>query len=132
MISDGELERRLKALETKMNSGHSSPGTFRILRVEGGLPGPINWAYAGLHRWEREPDEDLEVFVERAARAAYAEGEMSLNVGGLPRGGEIHEKFATFEDWWATVAPYYAEVPPEEPQSYIHRGPVMSIRGRLG
>jgi hypothetical protein len=119
MISDSELARRLEALERRMNEDQPSRpgGPFRILRVTGGLPGPINWAYAGSHRWKREAEEELEAFCERAARAAKAEGETSLNVGGLPRGDELAE-FKTFEEWWATIAPDYSDVPPEEPPGY--------------
>jgi hypothetical protein len=48
---------------------------------------------------------------------------MAMNVGGLPRSDE-YAKFETsdggfdFEAWWATVAPYYSDVPPEEPAGY--------------
>jgi hypothetical protein len=80
------------------------------LLVTGGLPGPINWAYAGALRWKREPGEDLEQFAERCAAAAVAAGETSLIIGGLPRGDEMDE-FGSFEEWWATIAPNYSDVP---------------------
>jgi len=54
---------------------------------------------------------------------------MAMNVGGLPRGDEL-AKFKTsdggfdFEAWWQTVAPYYPEIPPEEPTGYRRPSPV--------
>jgi len=123
MISDNEMERRLKAIEKRVRA-KPGVGTFRILEITGGLPGPINFAYAGSHRWERAGDEEFEDFVERSARAAFAAGEMILNVGGLPRGDE-YTKYCKpdgdfdFERWWQEVAaPHYPEVPPEEPAGY--------------
>ncbi|OKO81930.1 hypothetical protein AC629_24865 [Bradyrhizobium sp. NAS80.1] len=109
---------RIKALLAKIErllnaKRRPTDKVFRTLFVEGGLPGPINWAYAGTLRWKREPDEDLEAFARRAAAAAYAAGEMALTVGGLPRGDELAE-FETFEEWWSTIAPHYSDVPPEE------------------
>ena len=83
----------------------------------GGLPGPINHAYAGNHRWDRAEGEELESFVQRSAYAGIEAGEMALNVGGLPRGDEL-DKFATFEDWWASIAEHYPEVPDPEPAGY--------------
>jgi hypothetical protein len=70
-------ETRIAALERlgrRLNAKHSP---LHILLVSGGLPGPINWAYAGQHRWRREADETLDVFAERAACAACAAGETS-------------------------------------------------------
>lgn len=112
-MNNDDLEKRVARLQDRLNSEQPSRpgGPFRILLVTGGLPGPINWAYAGSHRWKREAEESIEQFAERAARAAKAEGETSLNIGGLPRGDELAE-FATFEEWWATIAPHYDDVPP--------------------
>lgn len=110
-----DLEKRVAAIEHKLNLQRTPDGKppFRILLIEGGLPGPINWAYAGESRWERDDGEELEAFIQRTAQAALAAGETRLNVGGLPRGGEL-AKFASFDEWWATVAPHYSEVPPVE------------------
>ncbi len=60
---------------------------------------------------EAADGEELEAFIERTAQAALAAGEASLNVGGLPRSDEL-AKFANFEEWWATIAPHYDDVPP--------------------
>ena len=108
-----DFEKRLAAIERKLNLQRTPDGTppFRILRIEGGLPGPINWAYAGDARWKRDDGEELEAFIERTAQAALAAGEASLTVGGLPRSDELG-KFASFEEWWATIAPHYDDVPP--------------------
>ena len=116
------FKERLKAIEARMRK-KAGGGTFRILEISGGLPGPIGFAYAGTHRWERTEGEGFEAFVLRSADAALAAGETALNVGGLPRSDE-YAKFATsdggfdFEAWWATVAPFYPDVPPEEPAGY--------------
>ncbi|UQD95230.1 hypothetical protein [Bradyrhizobium japonicum] len=108
------IKALLAAIERKLNAKrHSTDKAFRILIVEGGLPGPINWAYAGAMRWKREADEDLEAFTKRAAAAAHAAGEMALTVGGLPRSDEL-AGFHTFEEWWSTIAPHYSDVPPEQ------------------
>jgi len=48
-----------------------------------------------------------------------------VNVGGLPRGGEMDE-FESFGQWWGTIAPDYPDVPSEEP---IWRGPGRSPFG---
>jgi hypothetical protein len=119
------FNERLKAIEQRINA-RPGAGIFRILRITGGLPGPINFAYAGEHRWDRDDGEEFEAFVRRSADAAIAAGEMAINVGGLPRGDEF-DRFKTaagefdFEAWWATVAPYYPEVPDCEPDGYVRK-----------
>jgi hypothetical protein len=112
------FKERLEAIEQRTNAKPGA-GTFRIMQITGGLSGPINFAYAGSHRWDRAEGEDFEAFVQRSTYAAFEAGEMAMTVGGLPRGNE-QAKFRKpdgefdFEAWWATVAPYYPEVPPEE------------------
>ncbi|TCU75299.1 hypothetical protein EDE08_103519 [Bradyrhizobium sp. R2.2-H] len=109
-----KIEARLAAVQRKLNAKHHpTDNTFRILIVHGGLPGPIDWAYGGAHRWRREPGEELEAFTERAAAAAIGVGERALNVGGLPRSDEL-AGFSSFEEWWSTIAPHYDDVPPEQ------------------
>jgi hypothetical protein len=115
-----DFKARLEAIEQRMNTKPAT-GTFRILLITGGLPGPINFAYAGAHRWDRAEGEDFDAFVQRSAYAAFEAGEMAINVGGLPRGDEM-ARFATFEDWWQTVAPFYPEVPDEEPAGFVRQG----------
>jgi hypothetical protein len=114
------FKERIATIE-KWISAKPGAGTFRILLITGGLPGPINFAYAGTHRWDRGDGEEFETFVQRSALAAFEAGEMAMNVGGLPRGDEM-ARFATFEDWWQTVAPFYPEVPDEEEAGYVRRG----------
>ena len=100
-----DFKARLEAIEQRMNTKPGA-GTFRILLITGGLPGPINFAYSGEHRWDRAEGEDFDAFVRRSADAAFEAGKMNLTVGGLPRSDEM-ARFATFEDWWQTVAPFY-------------------------
>ena len=129
------FEERLRGIEARLRKKPGA-GVFSILEITGGLPGPINFAYAGLHRWERGDGEDFDAFVQRAAYAALEAGEMAMNVGGLPRSDEM-ARFKTsdggfdFEAWWATVAPYYPEVPDPEPAGYRHPPPGLRAIDRL-
>jgi len=114
---------RLKAIEDQMRKTPGGGG-FTILEITGGLPGPISFAYAGPHRWDRAEGEDYEAFVLRAAIAAFKAGEMLLKVGGLPCGDE-YESYRKpdgefdFERWWSEVAaPFYPDVPDCEPAGY--------------
>jgi hypothetical protein len=125
------FKERLEAIEARLRTKPGA-GMFSILEVTGCLPGPINFAYAGLHRWDRAEGEGFEAFVRRAADAAIESGQMALNVGGLPRSDE-YAKYRKpdgefdFERWWQEVAaPYYPEVPPEEPAGY--RPPSPGLR----
>jgi hypothetical protein len=119
------FEERLRAIEDRLRKKPGA-GFFCILQISGCLPGPINFAYAGSHRWDRAEGEDFEDFVKRSAYAALEAGQMTMNVGGLPRGDE-YAKFKTpdggfdFDAWWETVAPYYPEVPDEELAGYVRR-----------
>jgi hypothetical protein len=112
------LEKRIAAIERKLNATrHPTDGAFRILVIEGGV-GEIRWSYAGALKWKREPEETLENFTERSAAAAIAAGETSLVVGGLPRGEDEMAGFADFEAWFQHVQPNYSDVPPEEAPGY--------------
>jgi hypothetical protein len=86
--------------------------------------GPINHARAGAHRWERETNEELEAFVDRAATAARDAGELHLVVGGLRDVRELKAKYgdgdAGFNAWWeAEMAQHYPEVPEPERLGYV-------------
>ncbi len=41
------LRNDSKAIEERISAKPGAAGTFRILQITGGLPGPINFAYAG-------------------------------------------------------------------------------------
>jgi hypothetical protein len=130
------FKERLEAIEARMRTKPGA-GTFVILEITGGLPGPINFAYAGGQRWDRADGEDFNAFVRRAADAALEAGQMAVNVGGLPRGGE-YEKYRKpdgefdFERWWQEVAaPHYPEVPDPEPEGDRHPSPVQRAIDRL-
>jgi hypothetical protein len=111
-----DLEKRIAAIEAKINRGGNGTPSFEIVLVEGCLPvGPPKWSYAGDHRWQRDPEESLEQFVQRSAEAAMAAGEKLLKVGGLPHDTEWHDLYPDFESFWrAECAPHYSDVPPEE------------------
>src|SRR5258706_10364677 len=106
-MSSSDLEKRIAEIERRLSAKHSS--AFRILLVTGGLPGGPAMAHAGAHKWYRERAETLEHFTERAAQAALALSEPSLIVGGLPDSLE-EMGFATFDEWWNTVAADYPDV----------------------
>jgi hypothetical protein len=114
---------RINAIEDQMRKKPGARG-FTILEITGGLPGPINFSYAGQHRWDRAEGEDYEAFVLRSAHAAIKAGEMLLRVGGLPRSDE-YEQYRKpdgefdFERWWSEVAaPHYPDVPDCEPAGF--------------
>src|SRR4051812_1463487 len=105
-----DFKTRLKGIEQRI-SAKAGAGTFRILLIAGGLPGPINFAYAGARRWDRAEGEDFDNFIQRSVFAAREAGERAINIGGLLRGDEL-AKFKSseggfdFEAWWETVAPF--------------------------
>jgi hypothetical protein len=114
---------RLDAIERQLNAKPGG-GAFHILQISGCLPGPVNHAYAGPHRWDRAEGEEHEAFARRAAQAAVEAGEMEMVLGGLPGRDEVAKFWKPdgefdFDAWWATIAPYYPEVPPEEPAGYV-------------
>jgi hypothetical protein len=117
------FNERLAAIEARMRKKPGGGG-FTILEITGGLPVPISFAYAGSHRWDRAEGEDYEAFVQRSALAAFKAGEMSVNVGGLPRSDEYAKYYKPdgefdFDRWWQEVAaPHYPDVPPEEASGY--------------
>jgi hypothetical protein len=120
-----DIEKRLAAIERRLNAmGPASPGGFRILIVEGLLPGEPRWAYASEHKWKRETNESLDAFVERAARAAKGLAQTSLIVGGLPRASDEMAEYADFDAWWNAVAPNYSDVPDEEASGFARRRPL--------
>jgi hypothetical protein len=80
----------------------SGAAAIRALRssacASGGLPGPVNYAYAGTHRWDRADGEEFDAFVQRSAYTPPSRSaRWPIDVGGLPRSDEI-ARFATFED----------------------------------
>lgn len=127
------FNERIKAIEDQMRKKPGGGG-FTILEITGGLPGPINFAYAGTHRWDRAKGEDYDAFVQRSAIEAVKAGEMLLRVGGLPRTDEYAAYYKPdgefdFDRWWSEVAaPFYPDVPDCEPAGYVR----TSRHGRMG
>jgi hypothetical protein len=112
------FKERLAAIEAALRRKPGA-GMFTIWEISGGLPCPVNFAYAGDLRWDRADGEDMDAFIRRSADAAIEAGHhMSLIVGGLPKGDE-YSKYRKpdgefdFDAWWeAECAPTYSEVPP--------------------
>ena len=74
------IDRRLDAAEQTARAKFRG---FHIIRVTGGLPGPIRCATAnGLH-WERLSDEPIEVFEKRVIEAAESAKSKTVVIGGL-------------------------------------------------
>jgi hypothetical protein len=122
------FRQRLDEIEQQLRRTPGA-GMFSILQVAGCLPGPLSYAYSGDMRWERAEGEDTEAFIRRAADAAIEANQMSLNVGGLPRGDEYAQYLKPdgefdFDRWWQEVAaPHYPEVPDPEPVGYRRPSP---------
>jgi hypothetical protein len=130
------FSERLKAIEAMLRRKPGA-GTFTIIEISGGLPGPVNFAEAGDLRWSRAEGEEFESFVRRAADDAIAAGHVGMVVGGLPS-ADVYQQYVLadgefdFPRWWREVAePHYPEVPPCEPIGY-HRptSPVSSLLDR--
>jgi hypothetical protein len=112
MTSNNELQRRLAALEKKMNSSeYRGPEGLQTIVGYGFLPpGVPIFANAGALEWfrgmtaEGEIIEDLDVFCHRCHAEAKAAGEKLLTIGFLPRDGSETQRAAAklAEDYyWA-------------------------------
>jgi hypothetical protein len=116
MISDSELERRLKALEARMNSSEhrsqSSGGPLHVVVITGVWPFEPVFAVAGQHGFLRNPDDSLDEFADRCAQEARAHGEPLLVVGGLPDRQEHQSAVIAEYDRWLLTDD---GVPPCEP-----------------
>lgn len=111
-----ELQRRLEALEKKMNSSEHRGGSsqpLKVVVVYGCLPPGIPlWATVGSHEWFPDPGEELEAFAERAAAAARELKEPLLILGGLPKTeAQKDVALAAYDAWLLTDD----GVPPCEP-----------------
>jgi hypothetical protein len=107
---DRRIERRLRAAESraKRKKKRDDP---RVIRVEGGLPGPVRCARSnGLH-WERVSEEAMEDFEKRVFAAAKAAGAKNLVIGGLC--GCHWKEPGSFEAYLNGLD--FSDVPPEEP-----------------
>jgi hypothetical protein len=126
------LQRRLEALEARLNSSeHNSGelppgGPLRVLIVSGGLPSPDGpvFATAGQHEWLRDPGEDLGAFADRA-RAGARDAGVRLLIGGLPRSQAQHDvAMAAYDAWLLTDD----GVPPMEKSWPSRRTPIVPSR----
>jgi hypothetical protein len=120
----GDFERRLKALEDKLNIVRRPSGLgFKILHVGGCFtpPGEIPaFANCGALWWLRNPDEELEAFATRCANDVPAGESEDLIIGSLPRNEEqFAHAMVAYDRWLATDG----GVPPCE------EGPIRQRRG---
>jgi hypothetical protein len=74
------INRRVTAAEQE---ARSRAPVFRIIRMRGGLPGPIRCASADGSHWQRLADEPIEVFEKRIIAAAESAKSKTLVIGGL-------------------------------------------------
>jgi hypothetical protein len=74
------LNRRVAAAE---QAAISKAPAFRIIRVQGGLPGPVRCAQMDGVHCQRLPDESVEIFETRVIAAAESAKSKSVIFGGL-------------------------------------------------
>jgi hypothetical protein len=116
------LKTRIAALEARFRRMHGP--SFQLMIVTGCLPGPPpRWAYVDDLRWQREPEEDLEAFAERAVALAREAGKRALTIGGLPSADiEQYEGLGSFDRWWNEIGSVgYSDVPEPEAVGYSPR-----------
>jgi hypothetical protein len=104
MISDGEMERRLKQLERKINAARpSGSSALRIILVGGCFtpPGAVPaFANCGPLWWLRNPDEELLAFARRCVLEVPPGETDNLILGGLPRNAEQYHRAMMAYDLW--------------------------------
>ena len=122
-----ELERRIAALEAKLNAQQPPDRMpLRVVIVHGCLPpGEPLFATAGAHEWLREPGEDLEAFAKRAAQATREVQEGLLVIGGLPQSEAQHELALKAYSAWLLTAD---GVPPVEERAGRPAGGLIARR----
>jgi len=96
------FKRRLAAAERELKPKEKS---FRIIRVIGGLPGPVRYAGFGGLNWQRAINEPLDSFEGRVIAEAKTAGLSSVVIGGLPGPGANPEgfDFEEFEARWMEI-----------------------------
>jgi hypothetical protein len=103
-----KIEGRLRAAERQVK--RKKKDVLHVVRMEGGLPGPLRCASAnGLH-WERLSEEAVEDFETRIIAAAKTAGVKNLVIGGLC--DCYWKEPGSFEAY--LNGPDFPEVPPEE------------------
>jgi hypothetical protein len=129
-MTNDRLVRRLDALQKRMND-ERAPGApagdgLQIVVMTGLLPpGLPLFAMAGELEWLRGPDEDLDLFANRAAHGAAQAGQRLLVIGGFPMTqAQQDASQATYDAWLLTDD----GVPPME----TSRGaPVSAVESRM-
>lgn len=135
-MSNDELRKRLARLKAQLVEafGSAGPDGFMPVLVEGGLtPYPAIAQDSMGNEWIRDfaAGETVEDFAQRAASESRDLGARLCVIGGLPATTASDTLLAAMK---AASDHYYEheypDVPPEE--SFINRGPRMTIGGRLG
>jgi hypothetical protein len=129
MISDGDLERRLRAIEKKLNMRYAGGpgGPMVTLYFYGGLlPEPIIATTDNGGEWFRNyPDESLEA---RCGKEASEMGAQRMLINSMPDDGERQCEVARAAHK-IYLDRFYPEVPAEEPIGYRRPSPVMRAIG---
>jgi len=99
------IERRLAAAERRLKPTRPD---FQVIRVSGGLPGPVRFAAGGGMHWVRAEDESMEAFGERVIAEAKSGRAKFVVIGGLPKASWLPEGYVRND------SSYLSEVPPEE------------------
>jgi hypothetical protein len=89
-----DINKRLEALEIKMNAQRRPGRGFRIILVGGCFtpPGEVPaFANCGALAWLRNPGEELEAFATRCAAEVPQDVTTDLIIGGLPRNEEQYQ-----------------------------------------
>jgi hypothetical protein len=116
MISDSELERRLKAVETRLNVRYAARpgGPMLVVLFYGGLmPEPIVATTDNGGEWFRDyPDETVEAFADRCGKAAAEMGAARMLITSMPQGERQCEVVSAAHAIY--MRDFYPEVPEEE------------------
>jgi hypothetical protein len=124
MISDGEIERRLQAIEKRLNVRYATRpgGPMLTLYFYGGLlPEPIIATTDNGGEWFRDyPDETLDDFADRCGKAAAETGARRMLITSMPQTERQDEVAAAAHKIYLDL--FYSDVPPCETSLDTHRG----------
>src|SRR5882724_10554930 len=121
-MSNENLRKRLEAMQAQLNEQYGSRpgGGGMILEVYGGLmPEPVIGMTDNGGEWFRNyPDEEVEAFADRCAKAAAEMGAKHLLITSIPADGNAKQLEVASAAHAIYMDRFYPEVPPEEPRGY--------------